>query len=436
MRWNLPSSLALLALISACTSSPAGDDAGTKKTPPNPPLEVVFDVVTLDPKTSEPMPLSLSIHDDRVGVAYFVSTDAGVPSVDGGTSVMNYDLRYIEWAAGQTKPFERVDTVQRVSGVSLDFRANGEPAVAYLGGGSDQSVFWLQSDAVLSRRSGSSWTSEVVTQTGDQANCGSPVSDRGFLVGLNPALVIEGNTTFLAYRDGHDGQYPQQDWAGSDLEVAVSTGGGWTRGCAAAGGDQKDAYGGHISMTFAEGQPVLVHDRVYGSADNSGQDVLFQRRKPDGSWTTPQSVHPVGNGQSGPSLAYDPVAKYGVAVVERSENKLLYISSEDGAQWSAPDPVFQIGTGGWYPSLAFDPVNHEPAIAFYICAANAGVAEGNCPADQDELRVAQLIGGTWREGLVDAEGGYLPKVGFLSSGKRVVAYRDPRSGSLKLAVEQ
>ena len=99
-------------------------------------------------------------------------------------------------------------------------------------------------------------------------------------------------------------------------------------------------------------------------------------------------------------------------------------------------PIFGSGSGGWFPSLAMDPVFHEPAVAFYICSTTQGKSTIQaCDPKDDELKVIQRIAGTWRETLVDSGGGYLPKLGFFATGKRVVAYRVPKTGHVRLAVE-
>lgn len=435
--------LATIAWLCACSPGPStGPDGGRPDGGQDGGAPAgAFDLLTLDPSASALAPLSLAVGpQDRVGIAYFVSLSSGqgAGALDGGSDfARDYELRYLEWSAGEASPPQLIDTVQRVHGVSLAFQGGGEPAVAYLGGGSDDSVYWLQSDAVVAYRSGAaSWTRQVAATRGDQATCGNPVSDRGFLVGLNPGLVFDGDTAYLAYRDGHDGQFPQQDWAGSDLELVEGGPSSWTRRCLMEGGNNKSAYGGHISMAMAGGQPALVHDRVLGSADGTGQDVIFVRRNADGTWSGGTTVLSIANTQSGASLAWDPVVGFGIAVVDRSSDLLSYTSSSDGVTWAQPDPVFQSGSGGWYPSLAFDPVHHEPAIAYYVCSARSGANEGSCSASEDELRVAQLIGASWRHVRVDPGGGLLPRIGFLSAGKRVIAYRDPASGALRLAVER
>jgi hypothetical protein len=329
--------------------------------------------------------------------------------------------------------------------VSVAFDSSGRPAVAYLGGGADQSAFWFQSDLAVAFRTGpSQWTESIAVTMGNQALAGNPVSDRGFLVGLNPAIVFSGTQAIVAYRDGHDGQFPQQDWAGSDLEVATGGPGNWTPRVLAAGGNDKQGYGGHISMVMANGQPALVHDQVFGSADGTGSNVIFHRRNTDGSWTPKFQVQTVANAQKGASLAWDPVLGYGIAVVERSDNRLTFVECKGttatqctvAADWTSPDPVYQAGSGGWYPSLAIDPMTHDPSIAFYNCSNAPGANEGSCNPNDDELRVATRIEGNWREALVDIEGGWTPKMAYLSTGQRVIAYRAPANGSLKLAVEQ
>lgn len=383
----------------------------------------------LDANGGEKLPLSLAVGPgDRIGVAYFVHT-----------ADKTYEVRYVEVNGGTASTPEKVATVNLVYGLSLAFDSSGKPAVAYLGGGSDNSTFWLQSDAAIAyRNSPGSWTERVAVQKGDEALAGNPVSDMGFLVGLNPALVFNGTQAFLAYRDGHSGQFPQQDWAGSDLEVAVGSPSAWTHQVVVAGGNDKQAWGGHISMVMAGAQPALVDDQLFGGPDGTGQNVFFQRRNTDGTWTSPVKVQSVGNTMLGASLAYDSKWGFGVAVVDHTSDKLTYTYSANGtSNWTLPDPVYQAGSGGWYPSLAFDPQSHEPSIAFYVCSLSTGVNESGCNPAQDELRVSRLNGlsNEWNEALVDAEGGYSPKLAFLSTAQRVVAYRSQLTGAIKLAVE-
>lgn len=398
-----------------------------------------FTQLTLDQTGSDLLPLSLAVGPgDVVGIAYFFRVTPTSP---------DYEIRYLQVSGGQVSPAEKVATVQRVYGLSLAFDSNGRPAVAYLGGPRDTAAaFWFQNDMAVSFRSGANqWTESVAVSMGDQAVAGNAVSDSGTVVGINPSLVFNGTQAIVAYRDVHQGQFAQQDWAGSDLEVATGSPGSWTARVVSAGGNDKQAYGGHISMVMAKGtQPALVHDQVFGSPDGTGQNVLFQRRNTDGTWTPKLQVQTVANTQRGASLAWDSTLGYGIAVVDRSDSKLTFTECKGttatqctvAGDWTTPDPVFQAGSGGWYPSLAIDPSTHDPSIAFYVCSSSAGANEGGCSPNDDELRVATRISGNWREVLVDSEGGWSPKMAYLTSGQRVIAYRHPSTGALKLAVER
>ncbi len=390
---------------------------------------------------------------ERVGVVYL--TPRGTETMAGHP---DYDIKYVEWKQGALVGApQTIRFVQRFVGLAIAFDpSSGEPVVAYLGGAPGfvmgQSIFWFQSDAAIARRSnGTTWTETVIATTGDQVSCGNPVSDRGLLVGLWPALAFDSTgKLYFGYRDGHDGQFPMQDWGGSDVEIWSGSPLPTVGVCGAAGGNNKKAYGGHLQMVIgADDQPAIIHDQMFGTSDSNGVNVIFQQRSSTGAWTAPSgSLLNISNTQTGASLAYDPTEGYGIAVVDRATNQLSYINSTNGTAWSTVDPVFGAGSGGWYPSLAMDPINHEPAIAFYVCSPRSGVAETACTTTEDELRVTQRIAGMWRETVVDTNGGWAPKIGFFASGKRVVVYRAPPAvdpgtgltvtdvGQLKIAVER
>lgn len=408
-----------------------------------------FNIVSLDSDAKEPSYLAIAVDavQERIGVAYYSRlTGQSMVGVD------DYALRYVEWKQGTISPVETIrggsidagirGPVQQPIGVGLAFNpTSGEPSIAFRGGPSafrmGDSIFWFQSDAVVAHRNAGAWTQVTVAATGDETNCGNPVSDRGLLVGLWPAIVYESSGNMVvAWRDGHDGQFEMQDWQGSDVEVAAGPPNGpFTRTCVKEGGNNKEAWGGRINMVMANGQPAMVYDQTRSGADAIGQNAILQRRNANGSWTAPFFVYNTTNVQSGGSLAWNAVEGYGVAVQDRPVGKLIYKQSTDGLTWST-DEVFGLGSGGWYPSLAMDPIYNEPAIAHYICSARSNVNEGSCPAAEDELRVTQRTAGNWLEVLVDPAGGINPKLGFFASGKRIIVYRDPQSGALKLAVEK
>ena len=67
--------------------------------------------------------------------------------------IVDYDIMFQEFDvdAGVGSGAQRVQTVQRFFGVSVAYQANGDPAVAYLGGPPDfTETFWFQNDAAIS----------------------------------------------------------------------------------------------------------------------------------------------------------------------------------------------------------------------------------------------------------------------------------------------
>ncbi|MBN9687973.1 MULTISPECIES: hypothetical protein [unclassified Corallococcus] len=443
--WLLGAALAL-----GCGGGkPANPDAGPKPQDDGGTTDTPFVRLTVDTEPTELHRISsiaMAVGpDDRIGIAYFVK----VPGKE-----LDFELRYREVKDGQVQAnAETIRTVQRVYGVSLAFAANGQPAVSYLGGvydgTSSESIFWFQSDlAVAYRAANGTWTEQVAVRRSNEAFANNSVSDSGNIVGLDPALVFNGNEALVAYRDVHNGQFPQGDWNASDAELAIGGPTSWQHQMVALGGDgadEKPAYGGHLDMVLAGGQPALVFDQALNAADAPGQNVYFQRRGSDGkTWTPPRKIQSVGNTMLGASLAYDPAVGFGIAVVDRSDNKLTYISCDGktGTQctapgdWTLPDPVYQTGTGGWYPSLAFDPKTHDPSIAFHICSLEPGRNEGGCSPSDDALVIATRVEDQWREVTVDTAGGWSPKLAFLSTGQRVVLYRVPTTSVLMLAVER
>jgi hypothetical protein len=416
-------------------------------------------ITDLDPNAVDATYFAIAVDpvQERVGVVYY--SNRGTMTMMG---TPDYDIKYVEWRQGVVSPIQTIRYVQRFVGIALAFDPTngGEPIISYLGGSPGfvpgESIFWFQSDAVINRRTGgSTWTETVIASGGGMTTCGNPVSDRGFLVGLWPAMAFDStNKLYLVYRDPHNGQFPLQDWAGSDVEL-------WEGGvpptmgsCLAQGGNNKDAYGGHNQIVIgADDQPLVIFDQMFDTADTNGKNIVFQKRSTNGTWSPPAALLTISNTQTGAWLAYDPTEGYGIAYQDRASNELKYVKSVNGMNWLDPDPVYGAGTGGWYPSLAMDPKNHEPAIAFYICSPRSSVTETQCLTSDDKLVVTQRVVGTWRQTVVDEGGGYHPKVAFFSAKngaepKRVIVYRTPPAidpvsgltvsgvGALKIAVER
>ncbi len=65
--------------------------------------------------------------------------------------------------------------------------------------------------------------------------------------------------------------------------------------------------------------------------------------------------------------------------------------------------------------------------------------EGSCPSNENQLKLTVRVLGNWRHSVIDPRGGIGPRLAFLSSGKRAVAYRDPewkRERALSLDVSR
>jgi len=382
---------------------------------------------------------------DRIGIAYF-NEDAGT-GPDGGLDV-SYAIQYLEWQNGQvTVGPEVIRIVHNVSGVSVAFQGNGQPAVAYLGGERDDaiSVSWWQHDAALAYRSGSgTWTEQIAAVNSGDAPAGNPVSDNGFIMGLYPGLVFDGATAYLVYRDVHYGQSVLGDYDGSDFELASGGPTAWNHRVLIPGGNNKRFWGGHPHLIMGNGRPAVVSDRVLSLPAAAGQDVLFQRRADGGTaWSSPPVlVATAGDTTSGPALAWESGEHFGVAWADRLDvnGQGLFFSETPltGGAFLGRDPVVQSGSTGWYPSLAFDPgFGHDPVIAYYVCSVRGGVAQlVSCPVAEDELAISRRTGMYWYPTTVDLEGALQPKLFYLSTGKRVIVYKDPKRGTVRIAVEQ
>ena len=410
-------------------------------------------MIDLDQTARGDSTLALAVHrsSGRIGVAYFAAK--GTQTMAG---VDDFDVKYVEVLNGVVAPPQIIRTVQRRAGLALVFDGTGQPIVSYLGGAPGFEpggpVFWFQSDAVIARRTPpSTWTETALVTTGDVVTCGNPASDRGFLVGVFPAMAFDGaGRLHLAYRDPHAAMFPFQDFAASDVEVVEDVIGTRSFRCAQPGGSDKGAWGGHLDMAIGPGlQPVLVHDKVFGGVVGAGQDVVFQRRQATGSWTAPVTVATVSNTMSGASVAGHASVGVALAVTDAATNQLQYFSNADSmvpsSAWQREN-VLSSGSSGWYPSLAFSSAG-VPSIVHYQCSQRASVAEGDCLQAEDDLRLATKRGTTWSFESVDPAGGVGPKLAFTSADKRVIAYRvpaarlangsaEPTAGALKLAIER
>ncbi|MBM4779797.1 MAG: hypothetical protein GQE15_18995 [Archangiaceae bacterium] len=439
-------SLVMVAFVSACSAPPVSDDGGTgggRAGGSGGGSAGGFTIVELDPAARGLFPMAMAVDaaEDRVVVAYF--TPKGTQTVQ---AIDDLNLNVVEWKSGVVSAVQTIRFMQRTAGLAVALHpTTKEPTVAFLGGPdrllpNAPSVYWFQHDASLATRSGSTWTEVAAATLGDVcAPAGSPMG--ASIVGLWPALRFDASgRAIFAYRDIHFAQNTT-DYTGSDVESMEGTLGALAPRCVFAGFDTKPGRGARLMMTAGPNdETVLVYDQNVKTADGSGEDVVLQRRTATG-WTAPQVVLASPNTMTGPQVAWDSLEGYAVAVVRGSV--LSYRRSADGTTWDAEETVVSSGSGGWYPSLAMDLINHEPSIAFYDCSASSNVGVTACTTSSDSLKVTRKGGGRWQTPLtVDVEGG-VPKLGILSNGRRVIAYRvantmddTSRTGVLKLAVER
>jgi len=408
-----------------------------------------------------------------VGFAYYVVSprqDSGVVQMFPDAGIVDYDIVFQEFdldAGVSTRP-EIVQTVQRFFGVSVAYQANGDPAVAYLGGPPDfTETFWFQNDAVLSYRTGGVWNEQDAAQNSSPPVSGSPPSDNGKIVGFYPALIFEGNNAVLAYRDGHFGQSAGTgDWTSADLEMAVGGPTNWTPVALLQAGNSKRAYGAHNrivrgAQTLASGPQAaaVISDRAPSGPDTFGQDIEFSEQQPDGTWKscgalapltnldTPSILGPNGatilpNTHAGPSIDFRDNFGYGVAVTNRSVNGAFFTGCAAGTDctvvgnWDILDPVFQRGTGGWYAAVAISP-DGDPSVAYYICSKQPNHNENSCTPDHYLAVANRGLSKVWsdHEVVVDTGAAFQTRMIFWGN-RRVIGYRNGTTGIMQIAIEK
>jgi hypothetical protein len=419
----------------------------------------------------------------NIGIAYVeFSADQTDNKARPDPNLYNYDVLYTEWSGGSVVlPPERVTgnvPVQNFVGVSLDY-LNGQPAVALLGwapspGYDNLQAFWYQHTGVVSYRNlngggtPGTWTQETAVDNSGQAACGNASCDDGTIVGLFPAVFVDGTETILAYRDVHFGSSTGTgDFDNSDLEVSYGGPTTWShfglawgkpgiplplRSCPSTTG--RTAYGSHSKFVHGDSNnPALISDIGGNEYNSNGTNTIFFERT-SGAWSCPISLLKAGVDsnamvtETGPYMAYDgsPSGQgYAVAMTDIAGSGVaLYKNCGPGLDctnvnnWSVYRTVYQSGSGGYFASVALNPDTHDPWVAYYFCSSNSSASVTTCPVAQRQLQVATSINGTgqWMPQPVDNKGAWQTQMLYLTNPTRlVIGYRDPASGALKLAVE-
>jgi hypothetical protein len=449
--------LGLLPAIGLACSNGPGTDGGTTggTTGGSDGGDGGLIVVTLDPNATGNGDIAMAIGpNDKVGVAYFTVLDQMGTGYD-------YTINYVEYKNGVVSAPSIVRTVQRPLGLTLAYMGDGTPAVGYLGGmnyvcnGGDAgctptgSTYWLESQAAIAYlQADGGWGENVCMQdstAGGAFNvtglpCVNPaLMNRGAVVGLWPSLLFDGGTAMMVFRDVHDGQYPVQDWQASATKMCVGKPLSWSwaapiadDNCSCA--NTRGAFGGHNQLIWGpNGSVAVVSDQMQndqGEVFVGGHDVRFSMQRSDGTWTTAfnpfhagcaSTVDTIHDTQTGPVMAYSAATGFVVAVVDHSTDDLMYVASPDGLNWGQVQHVYNQGSGGWYPSIAVDPISGAPAVAFFICSLSPSAT--SCSPTDAQLVVKELVGSGWQDVLnVPGTQFYLPKLGYLSTGKSVIAY--------------
>ena len=405
---------------------------------------------------------------DVVGVAYYKAYVG-----DAGTDFNPYQVRYVQYANGTANAPSIVDTIYHPDfGLGLAIQSSGLPAVAYLGGasygmGAAASIYWINSQAIVSyQQANGSWTQEIadnalsdtLSQTVNSCptlnSCPYLAQGQAVVLGLFPSIAFDSKGTAYDYfRDIHYAQSigTDSDYGSSNINGEIGGQANWTQEWASAGntwdydGTPVLGMGGHIRMVLANDQPALVNDEFSTTAgdNNSGVNVDFMMRlgsTPLSDWSCPQRIISAGATQTGPSMAWDSTFGYAVTVYDTVTTKLFYTSSKDGITWPGPTDVDDVyaGAGGWFPSIAISPVTHKPTITDFLCSNVPGPTTiQECPPAQQGIEVRTFNGNSFGSGvMVDPAGGFEPKIGFLSTGKMVIAYRQLPTYNLVLAVQQ
>jgi hypothetical protein len=452
---------ALLPALGLACSSGSGDGGtttttgGTGGNPDGGDGGFLF--LALDPNATGNGDIAMAIGaDDRVGVAYFTV-------VGQSNTGFDYAINYVEYKNGVVSAPSTVRVVQRPLGLTLAYQQDGTPAIGYLGGANytctgdagwctpTGSTYWLESQAAIAYLEPDGGWEESICMVDSTAmgafnvslTCvASNLMNRGSVVGLWPSLVFDGGTAIMVFRDVHDGQYPVQDWQASAAKMCLgSPSAGWSWDAPIASdvcecSNNHGAFGGHNQMIYGpNGSLAVISDQMQndqGEVFIGGHDARFAMTDGDGGWTN--SINPFLSGcsstaniihdtQTGPVMAWSSGTGYVVAAVDHSVDDLMYVASPDGVSWGNVEHVYNQGSGGWYPSIAIDPMSHEAAVAFFVCSLSPGASIGACSPTDAQLVVSERTPVGWQQVInIPGTNFYLPKLGYLSTGKAVIAY--------------
>ncbi|MBI2376230.1 MAG: hypothetical protein HYV07_19710 [Deltaproteobacteria bacterium] len=373
-----------------------GSDSGVVVPPAPETVEWTFKVV--DEANAGWQPEVAVSASGRIGIAYFRSVgQRGVCSRIQDAPIGTYEIMYAE-DSNDFVP-EEVATVDLInlSGLSLAFDDAGEPAIAYMGG-AEGAYRCGGTDVMLARRSGSTWSSNMLDSDGVatpvfqedvdacaryQNTCNAGGQD---VVGQWPALAFSGGQPAVAYRDIHFG-FAQDDEEKSDLELSWN--GRSTLDATWGGGNQTRM------VSPASGRLVLVHASPYATENGEG---IWSMRYDGSAWSRAKVSGEVDLGyRLGIAARGDELA---VAYHARADKKAFLVEG-DADGFNSPTVLDQTGDTGRSPALAYDDTGRLGA-AFYRCGPyRPNISD--CSITEDALVFGLRGSGGWKKYEVRAQ---------------------------------
>ncbi len=317
------------------------------------------------------------------------------------------------------------------------------------------------------------------TACGNDGSC-----SLGPITGLYPAVFVDGTETILAYRNVHFGSSTGTgDFDNSNSDVGYGGPISWehfglalgkpgipfplspadpgaSRGCPLTTAGDRTAYGDHSRFVHGDSNNAVLISDIGGNEYNSyGANVLFFERQ-NGVWNCPLSIVKDGDTvnalnlqETGPSIAYDAQGVgYAVVTSDISGSGAAYFKTcnplsptnpaaggcTNISNWTTFETLTTGASGGYFSSVALNPDTHDPWVAYYYCSSSPAYNEFTCPAAERELQVQTSPGNTgiWNIQPVDLQGAWQTQMLYVSNPTRlVIAYRDPTTGAMKIAVE-
>jgi len=374
--------------------------------------------------------------DDSLGLAFFANDsfeDGICNEVEVNPPVrLRQTVYYASFdPSGEEWIVEQVDdpvVILEPTGLSLEYDAQGRPAIAYTGG-IPEGQYCGGHDAVLAVREQSGWTFETASsQSGDSAT-GISGSDEGFVVGFWPGLAY--NSTgepAIIHKDVHFGALQSIDFKRADAEFAMRFGGGWSHEAI----DPNEGAGSYGTVLFDfEDRPVVFYTIPLEAQVDSRFGVWGARRSDTGDWD--EKVHLFeGAVHETISAGFNPVTGELVVAFYSAEDAAVRVKRisdmegfADSKSWESEIVGDAAYDEGRHVSLDFTPSGRE-ILAYHRCRLYSSSSDGCDQNDEAVILAVEKDGYFEIEKVDEAELGSCGAYTSLavdSTGKAHVAYR-------------